>query len=708
MSETRPFACNLCEAMCGLLVTVEDGRVVEVRGDRDDPFSRGHLCPKGAALGELHADPDRLRAPVRRLGDRFVPIGWDEALAEAAARLRAVRAAHGRDAIAYYVGNPTVHSHRAALGAQVLQTALGTRNRYDPNSQDSNPRLFACWQVYGDGLAMPVPDVDRTDHLLILGANPAASSGSQMALGDPRGRLRGIRARGGRIVVVDPRRSETAAWADAHHFIRPGGDAALLFALLHVLFAERRIDEAAVRARASGLDELRALAAQFPPERVAAATGMAPETMRAIARDFAAAERAVAHGRVGICQQPFGPLANWLVEALNLVTGNFDRAGGALFPEPAADLGPLARLLVGNRYDRWRSRVRGLPEFLGSLPSAALAEEMETAGPGQVRALVCFAGNPVLSTPNGPRLARAIERLDFVVAIDLYLNETSRRAHLVLPPLTVLETGNFDLFFQALAVRNVVRYSPPVLPRPDGARDDFEILAELALRLRGPNRDGAARLCRRVARGLPERVVDLLLRAGPMRGSLAEVARAARGIDRGPLRPTGSARVRTPDGKPRLAPPLLSADVPRLARYVDADAGAGGGLALIGRRHLRSNNSWMHNLRSLAKGPDRARLIVHPADAARLGVTDGARVRVASRAGAVEAIAKVSDEVMPGVVSLPHGFGHGEAAATLRTAGALPGPSMNALTDERVVEPLTGTSILSGVPVTVEPLARLE
>ncbi len=706
MADVRLFSCNLCEALCGLRVTVAGDRIVEIRGDPEDVFSRGHICPKGPALRELHEDPDRLRTPVRRTGSAWQAVGWDEALAEAADRIGRIRKAHGRDSVAFYVGNPTVHSHRAALGAQLLTAALHTRNRFDPNSQDSNPRLFACMQVYGDALSMPVPDVDRTEYLLILGANPAASNGSMMSLGDVRARLKGIRQRGGRIVLVDPRKTETAAWADEHHFIRPGGDAALLFAMIHVLFEEDRVDAWAVDTVASGRETLAQLAKRFPPERVAPAIGLFPETIRRLARELADRSCAVAYGRVGTCQNEFGPVASWLVEALNIVTSHFDREGGAMFPLPAADIAPLGRLLVGNNYDRWRSRVRGLPEFLGALPSAVMAEEMETPGDRQIRALVCHAGNPVLSTPNGPRLARALERLEYMVAIDYYVNETTRHANLILPPTHVFESGNYDVLLLGLAVRNVAHYSAPILDEPRGALDDWQILSELAVRVATGNRSWAARLWRRWTRRLPERVVDLLMRFGRRRLSLSTLARHPHGLDLGPLVPARREKVRTPDGRARLAPAAFVGDVPRLERWIDERARRAPGLVLIGRRNLRSNNSWMHNVPSLAKGPDRARLLVHPLDAAERRLANGALVRVSSRVGEVAAQVEITPDVMRGVVSLPHGFGHAEARETLRVASGVSGPNVNAVTDEQFVEPVVGTSVLNGVPVDVAALGE--
>jgi anaerobic selenocysteine-containing dehydrogenase len=701
MGEHR-FTCNLCDAMCGLRVTTTGPRVTEIRGDPDDVLSHGHICPKANALAELLDDPDRLRSPVRRTASGWEPIGWDEALGLVAAKLSEIRRRHGRDAVALYVGNPTVHSHRAGLGSQLLTAALGTKNRFDANSQDANPRLFACMQVYGDVLSLPVPDVDRTEHLLLLGANPAASNGSMMALGDVRKRMQAIRARGGKVVLVDPRRTETVAWCTSHHFIRPGGDAALLLAMLDVLFSEDLVDGPRVRRIASALGELRDLARGFLAERVAPAIGMSAETIRTLARDLAAAKSACVYGRIGTCQNEFGPLASWLIEALNVVTGNFDREGGAMFPTPAVDVGPIGRLVIGNHWGRWRSRVRGLPEFLGALPSAVLSEEIETPGEGQIRALVCFAGNPVLSTPNGERLDRALGTLEYMVAIDFYLNETTRHADIVLPPRHVFETGNFDLILGRFTVRNVAKYSAPILHTKDDTRDDWDILSDLALRIAGPDVGALRRAWRRIARSLPERIVDLLLRTGPHGLKLSELTSG--GVDLGPLVPSARDHIRTADGRVCLVPHVFSLDVPRLDRWVDDHAVATRAheLVLIGRRHLRSNNSWMHNVRSLVKGPDRAQLLMHPTDAERLGLATGASVRVRSRVGAVTTIVAVTDDVMPGVVSLPHGYGHRAAASTMRVAGELPGPSANVLTDELFVEPIVGTSVLNGVPVTVE------
>ena len=687
--QTHLFGCNLCEAMCGLQVSIEAGRITDIRGDPDDVFSRGHICPKGPALRELYETPERLRTPMRRTATGFEPIGWDEAFAEAAARLREIRARDGNDAVAFYIGNPAAHGHRAALGVQLLGKVLRTHNLFNPCSQDSNPKLFACQQMYGDPLSVPIPDVDRIDFLLMLGANPVASNGSMWALGDARARLTAIRKRGGKIVLLDPRRNETAALCDEHHFVRPGSDAALLLAMLQVIFAEQLLDPAAVDAMASGRERLASLCAPFTPDRVAGVVGLEAEVIRRLARTLATTPRAAVYGRLGTCQNEFGPLASWLIEALNLVTGHFDRAGGAMFSHPAADLGPLTSWVVSGAHGRWRSRVRGLPEFLEALPSAVMAEEMETPGKGQIRALVCYAGDPVLSTPNGPRLGKAIEGLEYVVAIDFFLNETSRRAHLVFPPTHIFESGNYELLLSNFAVRNFARYSPAILTPAPGSRDDWEILGELAVRIAAP---WLGPVWRRFGKELPEKIIDLLLGLGREPTSLAELQHHPHGLDLGPLRPAREQRVRTIDGRARLVPEVLAADLPRLERWLETRAAAPPGLVLIGRRHLRSNNSWMHNLYSLVKGPSRSQLLMHPQDAADRAVVEGARVTVRSRVGAIDATVKLTEDLQRGVVCLPHGFGH---------QGGARGPNVNALTDELFVEPVLGTSILNGLPVDV-------
>ena len=694
MPETRLHTCVLCEATCGITVQLEEGRVTGIRGDRDDPFSRGHVCPKAAALPDVMNHPDRIREPMRRIGDRWEPVSWDEALAEAADRITAIQRTHGRNAVGMYVGNPAVHGHGAILGIPLLSKALGGRSRFSATSVDQLPQMLAALEMFGHQLLFPVPDVDRTGFLLVLGANPIASNGSLMTAPGIAHRLSALRARGGRLVVVDPRRTETAAVADRHVAVRPGGDAALLLGILHVLFAERLDRPGRLADFTDGLDRLREIAARHAPERVAARAGVAPEAIRSLAREFAASPTAVCYGRVGISTQEFGGIASWLVNALNLVTGNLDRAGGAMFTTPAADVVALnARLGSLGSFGRFRSRVRGLPEFGGELPVATLAEEIETPGDGRIRGLITFAGNPVLSAPNGRRLDRALAGLEFQVAIDLYRNETTRHAHLILPPTFGLERDHYDLVFNGVAVRNVARYVKAVVAPPPGVRDDWDILLGLAFALRARGGGGRRRnlgTTLRVARALgPRRILGLLLRFGPHPLSIGTLERAPHGVDLGPLQPRLPGRLFTPDRRIRLVPQVFEEDLARLDAALDAvPVARSGDLLLIGRRRLRSNNSWMHNVARLVKGPVACTLMVHPEDAAARGLAPGGEARVRSRVGEIRVPVEVTEEVGRGVVCLPHGWGHA---------------SFNDLADDGRVDALCGNADFSGVPVTVEP-----
>ena len=714
MPRTHFRTCSLCEAMCGLAVEVEGDQILSIRGDEDDVFSRGHICPKAVALKDLHEDPDRLRRPLRRRGSDWEEIGWDAALDLAAERLLEVQRNHGRHAVAVYQGNPTVHNYGALLYGQMLVRALGTRSRFSATSVDQLPHMLASLLMFGHQLLFPVPDVDHTSFLLVLGANPLVSNGSMMTAAGIERRLRALRARGGRLVVVDPRRTETAAMADSHLAIRPGTDALLLLALLQVVFAENLAHPGRLAPMLSGLDEVQAAVRELPPERVAAATGISAEDIRALARAFAQSPSAVAYGRVGVSTQELGGVCQWLLYVLNAVTGNLDRTGGAMFTNPAVDLVALGdRIGQRGHFAKGHSRVRGLPEFGGEWPAAVLAEEMETPGPGQIRAFVCLAGNPVLSTPNGARLERALPGLEFMVSVDPYLNETSRHAHLVLPPVSPLERDHYDLVFHGLAVRNTARYSPALFAPPPDAREDWQILHGLAQRI-GARRGGqgvASRLMTRAAGHLgPRGILALLLRTGPHgRGlrpwghglTLKALEAAPHGVDLGPLTPALPEALRTADRRLALAPPALMADLARVrARMATAERESA--LSLIGRRDLRSNNSWMHNSARLTKGPEPCTLLMHPGDASARGLVHGDRVDVRSRAGQVEATLTVTDAMRPGVVSLPHGWGHDRPGTRLGVAAQRPGVSLNDVTDEREVDALCGTAVLNGVPVEVE------
>lgn len=703
--------CTLCEAMCGVVVEVEDARVTTIRGDRDDPFSRGHICPKAMALKDLHEDPDRLRRPMRREGATWSEISWDEAFDDAARRLRAVQDAHGRDAVALYQGNPTVHNYGTMLFSPPFARALRTKNTYSATSADQLPHMLAAYAMFGHQLLLPIPDLDRTDFLLVVGANPVVSNGSLMTAPDVTKRLRAIRERGGRIVVVDPRRTETAEIADAHHFVRPGGDAFLLLGMLHTIFDDGRVRLGRCAPFTDGLDDVRAIAMRFAPERVAARAGIAAETIRELARAFASAERAVAYGRVGASTQEFGALTCWLLYVLDVVTGNLDREGGAMFTKPAVD---ILKQTGRGHFGKWKSRVRGLPEFGGELPVAAMAEEMDTPGDSQIRALVTSAGNPVLSTPNGGRLERALAKLDFMVSIDFYVNETTRFAHLILPPTGALEHDHYDLAFHALAIRNTAKYSPAIFSPGDDARHDWQIFNELTSRMsRGTAIDRVRARARSAALGRfgPHGMLNVGLRIGPygvgakpprVGLGLRALRAAPHGIDLGPLEPCLPERLFTRDQRIALAPQLIVDDVARLEARLDEPRGA---LELIGRRELRSNNSWMHNSLRLVKGRPRCTLRMHPSDAAARGLREGALARVTSRVGHVVAPVEISDEMMPGVVSLPHGWGHGRKGTKLSVADAHAGVSINDLTDDRAVDALSGNASFSGVSVEVEAVA---
>jgi anaerobic selenocysteine-containing dehydrogenase len=736
--------CPLCEATCGLALEVDRDAhtVTKVRGDADDVFSHGFLCPKGVSIKELHDDPDRVRTPLLRQPDgSFVEASWDEAFAVIAERLPAVAAAGGKDAIAAYIGNPAAHSLAFLLYGKVLLKALGTKNIFSASTVDQYPKQAASALMFGTGTTIAIPDLDRTDFLLCLGANPLASNGSLMTAPDARGRLRAIRARGGRIVVVDPRRSRTAAEADRHLAIRPGTDALFLMALLHVVFAEGLESLGALEGHVDGLEEVRALALDCAPEAVAAACGLEAEEIRAVAREFAAAESAVAYGRIGTTTQAFGTTASWLIDVLNCVTGNLDRAGGAMFPLPSTGLqnskGEPGRGR-GARFGRWASRVRGLGEVFGELPVACLAEEIDTPGEGQVRALITVAGNPVASTPNSNRLAAALDELDFMVSLDIYVNETTRHADVILPAPSPLEKSHFDFVFQGFAVRNYANYSPPVLERPEGLPDEWETVLRLVgvATGQGPDADiGAidefvvrAAIGREVGdafspwhgRDVEEclaelsprvgtaRLIDMMLRTGPYGLTLADLEAKPHGIDLGALEPRMPGVLRTPSGKVELAPPSLVADIARLHGALAEHAENADGIVLIGRRHLRSNNSWMHNLPMLVRGPERCTLHVHPDDATRLGLSDGGTARIASRVGEVVAPVEVTEDIRPGVVSLPHGWGHDRPGSAMSTARAHAGVNSNVLTDEAAIEPLTGTAILNGIPVTIAPVTAPE
>ena len=713
-TETAFRSCNLCEAICGLTIEHDGRQVVSIKGDKDDPLSRGHICPKAIALQDIHADPDRLKTPVRRTENGFEPISWEKAFDLVESKLMQIREEHGDDSVALYLGNPTVHNSGALLFQKYLKRSLNTRNRFAATSVDQLPHHLAASLMFGHGMLIPIPDIDNTEYMLMLGANPAASNGSLMTAPDVKNRLKTITKRGGKVVLVDPRRTESAKLATDHHFIRPGTDVFLLAAILNSLFKNDSVNLGRLSSFTKGVEQLKTAVAEFTSQNVSQITGIEPATIETIATEFATAKRAVVYGRMGVSTQPHGGLCHWFINAINLVTGNLDRSGGQMFASPAVKL--VGKTGTTREFGRWKSRVRGLPEFEGDLPVAVLAEEILTPGKGQIKALVTNSGNPVLSTPNGVQLEQALEQLDFFVAHDIYINETTRHADLILPSPSGLETDHYDFIFLALAVRNVSKFSPQIFAPEPGSMYDWQIMKELALRLM-PKPTGIADRLRlgiqkRILRWLtPDRLLDLGLKTGPYgwfrKGlSLKRLRANPNGIDLGELQPVLPATLRTPDKKIDAAPQvyldhLKQAVAPQVKAATESQSEANE-FSLIGRRHLRSNNSWMHNSQRLVKGPDRCTLMMHPSDAERLNLVADAPVAISSNVGSVTAPLEITDEIMPGVVSLPHGYGHHRAKTKLSVAAQHAGVSINDLTDDKIVDNLTGNAAFSAQTVQIE------
>ncbi len=743
--------CPLCEAGCGLEITVKGDAVVRIRGDRDDVFSKGFLCPKGSTLRQLHDDPDRLRRPLVMRDGVHVEVEWDEAWAVVADRLPAVLREHGRESVGVYMGNPCAHNLSPMLYNRSLLQALGTHRRFSASTVDQMPRQVAAGYVFGSPATVPVPDLDRTDFLVLMGANPYASNGSLCTAPDFPGRLEAIRARGGTVVVIDPRRTRTVEGADRWLAIRPGTDPLLLAAMVTALAQDGSIEPGEhVGKHLTGVTEVVAACAPFTPESVAVATGIPADDTRRLARDLAAAPSGSIYGRIGtttagMAGAAFGTATSWLIDVINIVTGNLDRPGGAMFPTPVAgSANTRGRRGSGSGFSTGRGAtvVSGYPEVMGEYPAGAMAEEITHAGDERMRALITIAGNPVLSTPNSVQLDAALTQLDFMVSVDIYLNETTRHADVILPPPSQLQRSHYDLALLQFAVRNVANYSEPVLARSDGQPDEWEILARLGLIAAGmglevepaavdevgitamvhasvadSNSPIHGRNVTEIMAALggqagPERLLDFMLQTGPFGaafgrnpgGASLDALRAnPHGLDFGPLQPRVPEVLRTPSGAVELAHPVLLAELARLrdALPAAATAAASGQLSLVGRRDLRSNNSWMHNIEVLVKGAPRCTLHVHPVDAGRLGLQTGGLARVTSRVGEVQVTVEITEAVREGVVSMPHGWGHDMSGTRLTVAARRAGVNSNVLTDEAVVDPLSGTAVLNGVPVTV-------
>jgi len=694
MTESHRYrACPLCEAICGLDLKLAHGQLSAIRGDADDPFSKGHICPKGNAILDLEADPDRLRLPQRRTATGWETIGWTQAFAYAGERLAAIQAAHGPDAVAVYLGNPNVHHFGHIAYLPHLLRALKSRNVYSASSVDQWPHQLVCWAMYGHQFLIPIVDLDQTQFVLMLGANPLASNGSLLTAPGIHKRLKALTQRG-TLIVVDPRRTETAQIATRHLAVQPGSDAWLLLALLQALQTIGPPRLAAYGDQIAGFAQALAAINALKVGDLEARTGIAASELEQLARQLYHAQSSAVYGRMGVSTQRFGSLCQWLIQLLNIYTGNLDRVGGVLPNDPVLPVtGPGTS--KGQR-DRWRSRVRGLPEFAGELPVSALSEEILTPGDGQVRAVLTCAGNPVLSTPDGRSMDRALESLDFMVSIDIYVNETTRHADLVLPPTSFLSQHHYDVIFNAFAVRQVAKWNQPVLPQPDDERADWQIVNGLGAAY------GAA--SGKSWRDLP--APEIMIEAGLRRGGKIEpelVRAAEHGLDLGPLQPSLLQRLETESGKIECAPQLMIDDLARLG--TDAGALAAGALYLIGRRDVRSNNSWMHNAPRLIKGKARHQLLMHPADLLERGISDGARVRIRAEVGSIETEVQADDGMRPGVVCLPHGFGHDRAHVGWSRAAALPGASYNDLSDPNQLDVPSGNAALNGTPVWVESLA---
>ncbi|WP_142281890.1 molybdopterin-dependent oxidoreductase [Mycobacterium sp. IEC1808] len=719
--------CPLCEAMCGLEIQVEGGKVTSIRGNRDDVWSRGHLCPKGVSLAAVHEDPDRIRHPMIKVDGQWQEVSWDAAFRRCTELLTPVIEKYGIGAVTAYTGNPLAHSFSLARYAGVLMGMSGMPVTYSPGTVDQWPKNLSSHLMYGLWWNFPVPDIERTDLMVIMGANPAASQGSLLAAPDVMGLINGIRKRG-KVIVIDPVRTQTAAQADEWLPIVPGTDAALLLAVAHTLFDEDLVDAGP---HVDGLDTMRRVAAEWPPERVSAVTGIDEDRIRRLARELAGTERSVVYGRIGLCNQEFGSLASWLVDVINILTGHFDTPGGAMFPKPAAwsiTTQPLPGLEGGlPQFGRWHTRVRGAKEVLGQAPVSCMAEEIATPGEGQLKALITVAGNPVLSTPGGDKLDEVLPMLEAMISVDLWLNETTRHADVILPGLSPLEQPHHDDLILLFAIHSIANYSAPVFD-PGDRPHEWEILIRLTGLCTGtPAEDvdvaaiddgffdylaftqgvDGAEIRKLYDHGGPERMLDLTLRTGPFGdqygknpgGLTLDMLKAnPNGIDFGPMVPQLPDILGTPDKKIRLAPQYLLDDLPRLAARMERPAEP---LVLVSRRHLRSNNTWMHNVPALMKGKDRCTLLIHPDDAARCGVADGDIVTVKSAAGEIKVPVEVTDAIKPGVVSMPHGWGHGKPGTRMSVANGSPGANTNVLSPPTFLDEPSGNGALNGIPVTI-------
>jgi len=693
MAKIHARTCHLCEANCGVLMTVEDGKVTKVTGNPDHVLSEGYICPKATAIPDLQEDPDRLRVPLKRVGEDWEEISWEQALSEIAAKHQSIT--QGPKVAAMFLGNPNAHNYSNSFSMRGLTKSWGAKGVYSASTLDQLPHMICQKWVYGHNALYPVPDIDRTMFMLCVGGNPLASNGSLWTVPNVKKRIQRLQARGGKFVVVDPRRTETAKVADAHYFVKPGTDTALFLGLLLALDEAGLVNPGRLMPMLKGWNEAWAMVHQFSLDEVSDYCGIPADDIRGIAAELGSGQPAIVYGRMGVSVVCYGTLNHYLIQLLNIATGNVDREGGVMFPDPIID--PVERSGTGS-YGRYHQRLSGRPEVLGELPAAELAPEITTEGEGQIGALLTIASNPVLSAPGGQQLDAALETLDLMVSIDMYITETTRHADYILPPCGPLERDHYPLFFTPLAIRNYAAYSPAIFEQTEGSKADWEIMADLegAIRLAQGENEAPVKIN-------PREVLDQMMRSSPHKITLAEIEAHPNGYDMGPLKPRLPERLKTEDNLIHCAPDMplkdLTAFKTEMTKQIVAD------FSLIGRRHIRSNNSWLHNSHRLLKGPNRCTLMIHPDDAKRVGLANGDMATVSNHVGTVDIETEITEDIMPGVVSIPHGFGHGRKGVKLSVAAGNPGVSMNDLTDPALVDDLSGNAVLNGVPVSIEKAA---
>ena len=699
--KTHYKACHLCEAICGLEIKTKGNEILSIKGDKNDPVSHGFICPKATAIADIHNDPDRLKMPHKRVGDQWQEISWDEAIELAAQKIYETQSKYGNDSIGFFAGNPGVHNYGNLTHGPAFRRVCKTKNHFSATSLDQLPHQLTSLAMYGHQFALPIPDVDHTQLMVIIGGNPIASNGSIMTIPNAPKRLKAIKDRGGKLVVIDPRRTETAEIATDHFFIKPGTDAYVLMSMINTLFAEGWVTTGHLTNHIKGIEQVKEAISGFSIELAQEKSGISAEAIKQLTKDLAQTERAVLYGRMGVSVQEFGALCQWAIQVINLLIGATDSIGGALLTSPAFAYVTKGAQGAGH-FNRFTSRVSGLPEFSGELPAAVMAEEILTPGEGQIKAMITIAGNPVISSANANKVDQAFESLEFYLAFDFYINATTRHADLILPPTSPLEHDHFDIAFLRFAVHNSVRLNPAIFEPEEGALHDWQAFNLLGKRL--------AELKNIEFRELP--APDILVGMGiandvygekknpEMSLTLEKVKAAPHGIDLGPLKPSMTERIATPDNLINAAPDFLIADLERLANK--AKQNQEHELLLIGRRHVRSNNSWMHNYHRLVKGKPRWQLMMNPLDIEKYELADESEVTITSRVGEVRTTVIASDDLMPGVVSLPHGWGHNKRGVKMGVATQQEGVNCNELTDEKFIDALCGNAALNGVPVTVK------